>query len=175
MELKRMSYKHKNNKILYYAVNYLRQLIPTKYFQKKLETKLKSIDSLNEDDIQKIIFRVNYYNKLDKTVELPSEAKMLSDLTLKKGSKTFFFDLYEYSKYFNQSLKGIFLFGDITHIPKEPSLVKSRPISDNNAYSVLLKWNKLRLFMFIKHDKKLFSQKKKHVGFSRKSTSYYTS
>ena len=168
MELKRMSYKHKNNKILYYAVNYLRQLIPTKYFQKKLETKLKSIDSLNEDDIQKIIFRVNYYNKLDKTVELPSEAKMLSDLTLKKGSKTFFFDLYEYSKYFNQSLKGIFLFGDITHIPKEPSLVKSRPISDNNAYSVLLNWNKLRLFMFIKNEKKLFSQKKNMLVFRGK-------
>jgi len=168
MEVKRLSYKHKNNKILYYAVNYLRQLIPSKYYQEKLETKLKSINSLNDDDIQKIMFRVNYYNKLDKTVELTSEAKKLSDLTLKKGSKTFFFDLYEYIKFFNQSLKVNYLFGDITHIPTEPSLVKSRPISDKNSYSIILKWNKLRHFMFIKNEKKLFSQKKNMLVFRGK-------
>ena len=33
-----MGSKHKNNKILYYAVNYLRQLIPKKRYQEKFET-----------------------------------------------------------------------------------------------------------------------------------------
>ena len=168
MELKRMSGKHKNNKILYYAVNYLRQLIPKKRYQEKFETKLNSIESLNDEDLEKIIFRVNYYNKLDKTVELASEAKKLSDLSLEKSSKTFFFDLHEYSKYFDQSLKGNFLFGDITHIPRNPSLVKSRPISDNNANSIILKWNKLRHFMFIKNEKKQYSQKKNMLVFRGK-------
>ncbi|MFT7071537.1 glycosyl transferase family 90 [Patiriisocius sp. Uisw_017] len=160
MEVKRLSYKHKNNKILYYAVSYLRQLISSKYYQAKLLTKLKSINSLNDDEIQKVMSRVNYYNKLKKKVELTSGALKSSDLTIKKGFKTYFFDLYEYNRFFNQNLKGHYLFGDITHIPKEPGLVKSRPISDDNAYSVVLKWNKLRHFVHVKNDKKSFSQKK---------------
>jgi hypothetical protein len=160
MEVKRLSYKHKNNKILYYAINYLRQLIPSKYHQARLGSKLKSINSLNDDDIQKVMSRVNYYNKLNKKVELTSEAIKSSDLKLEKGSKTYFFDLYEYNRFFNQNLKGHFLFGDITHTPKEPGLVKSRPISDKNVNSVVLKWDKVRHFMYVKNDKKLFSQKK---------------
>jgi hypothetical protein len=79
---------------------------------------------------------------------------------LKKALKLIFFDLYEYNRFFNQNFKGHYLFGDITHTPKEPGLVKSRPISDNNAYSVVLKWDKIRHFMYVKNDKKLFSQKK---------------
>jgi hypothetical protein len=91
MEVKRLSYKHKNNKILYYAVNYLRQLISSKYYQAKLVTKLKSINLLNDDEFQKVMSRVNYYNKLKKKVELTSGALKSSDLTIEKGFKTYFF------------------------------------------------------------------------------------
>ncbi|MFG6685964.1 glycosyl transferase family 90 [Mariniflexile sp. HNIBRBA6329] len=160
MEIKRLSYKHKNNKVLYYIKNYIRLLIQSNYYQAKLSEKLKSIKSLSDDDIEKIAFRLNYYNKLKEPVELTTEAIKLSDLKLIKGSKTYFFDLYEYSRFFNQNLKGHFLFGDITHIPKAPSLVKSRPILNNNDYSILLKWDKVRHFMYIKNDKRPFSLKK---------------
>ena len=149
MEIKRLSFKHKNNKVLYYIINYLRQIIPSSYYQSRLENKLKT---LSEFEKEAIITRVNYYNKLDNTFELNKKARKLSDLNVKKERRIYFFDLYEYSRFFNQNLKGHFLFGDITHIPDEPSLTKSRPISDKNQNSVILKWNKDRHFLFVKND-----------------------
>jgi len=61
MEIKRLSFKHKNNKFYYYALNYLRQLIPSIYYQNKLENKLKELDDFNTE---RIMSRVIYYNKL---------------------------------------------------------------------------------------------------------------
>ncbi|NPA37289.1 MAG: lipopolysaccharide biosynthesis protein [Chlorobi bacterium] len=155
MELKRLSYKHKNNKIKYYLINYLRQLIPVKYYQDKL---IERLNDITDCDI--IEQRVNYYNKLTNPVELSDAAIKLSDLTLKNVNKTYYFDLYEYSRYFDQDFKAHFLFGDITHVPDEPGLTKSRPISKKNFNSVILKWNKVRHFIFVGKDKKEFSQKK---------------
>lgn len=154
MELKRVSYKHKNNKILYYLVNYIRQFIPSTFYQKKLAQKIHSKQQLSA--IQK---RVEYYNKLSNTITLKNSV-LLSEIKTVPGSKVYFFDLYQYSRYFNQKLKGLFLFGDITEVPKQPTFVKSRPIGDNNANSVLLKWNKLRHFMFIKKEQKTYPEKK---------------
>jgi len=154
MELKRVSYKHKNNKILYYLVNYIRQFIPSTFYQKKLAQKIHS-----KQQLRGILKRVAYYNKLSNTITLKNPV-LLSEIKTVPGSKVYFFDLYQYSRYFNQKLKGLFLFGDITEVPKQPTFVKSRPIGDNNANSVLLKWNKLRHFMFIKKEQKTYPEKK---------------
>ena len=154
MELKRISYKHKNNKPIYYLVNYIRILIPSVYYQKKRVQKFHDKEHL--DGVQK---RVNYYNKLSNAVLLKDPIQ-LSDIKKIPGSKVYFFDLYQYSRYFNQKLKGLFLFGDIVKVPEQPTFVKSRPIADNNANSVLLKWNKLRHFMFIKKEHSTFLEKK---------------
>ena len=154
MELKRVSYKHKNNKILYYLVNYIRQFIPSTFYQKKLGQKIHSKQQLSG-----ILKRVAYYNKLSNTITLKNPV-LLSEIKTVLGSKVYFFDLYQYSRYFNQKLKGLFLFGDITEVPKQPTFAKSRPIGDNNANSVLLKWNKLRHFMFIKKEQKTYPEKK---------------
>jgi len=154
MELKRVSYKHKNNKILYYLVNYIRQFIPSTFYQKKLAQKIHS-----KQQLRGILKRVAYYNKLSNTITLKNPV-LLSEIKTVPGSKVYFFDLYQYSRYFNQKLKGLFLFGDIIEVPKQPTFVKSRPIGDNNANSVLLKWNKLRHFMFIKKEQKTYPEKK---------------
>ena len=154
MELKRVSYKHKNNKAAYYLVNYIRQFIPSVYYQKKIKQKINSKEQLR--GIQK---RVDYYNKLSNTITLKNPTA-LSDIKKIPGSKVYFFDLYQYSRYFNQTLKGLFLFGDIVEVPGQPTFVKSRPIGDNNANAVLLKWNKLRHFMFIKKEQKTYQDKK---------------
>jgi hypothetical protein len=154
MELKRVSYKHKNNKAAYYLINYIRQIIPSSYYQKKLAHKLNSKEQLS--GIQK---RVDYYNKLSNTKSLKKPAQ-LSDIKTVPGSKVYFFDLYQYSRYFNQKLKGLFLFGDIVEVPSQPTFVKSRPINEDNSNAVLLKWNKLRHFMFIKKEQKTFLEKK---------------
>lgn len=155
MELKRMSFKHKNNKILYYAKNFLRQLVPSSYYQNKYSKKLEHIKFYDEVEIMD---RVNFYNKLDNTTPLIG-GKKLSDLKINENSKVYFFDMYEYGRYFKQNLLGHFLFGDITHIPEVPSLTKSRPISDKNQNSVVLNFDKIRHFTFIKKDKSYDNKK----------------
>ena len=168
MGFRKIFFGHKNNKIQYYSVNYLRQLIPSKFFQNRRKIKLKILESLPKVDVEKILHRVNYYNQLENSVPLSSNAEKLSKVKLNKASKVYFFDLYEYARFFNQQLKGHFLFGDITYVPNQPSLVKSRPVSSKNNNSVVLKWDKVRHFMFIKNDKKQFLQKKDKLVFRGK-------
>jgi hypothetical protein len=52
-----------------------------------------------------------------------------------------------------------FKFGDVTFVPEEPSIVKSRPLNRNNTNSVILNLDKTRHFTFI-NDKKDFRKKK---------------
>ena len=154
--LKRLSGKHKNNKFLYYTINFIRQLIPKRIFQSGLERKMSVLKNYDIDYIRK---RVNYCNKLEKKVNLPDGTKNLANFRLRKMDKTYFFDCYEYTRYFQSSLRADFTFGDVTFVPEEPSIVKSRPIAGNNANSVILNLDKVRHFTFI-NDKKDFREKK---------------
>jgi len=153
---KRLSGKHKNNKFLYYTINFIRQLIPKRIFQSGLERKMSVLKNYDIDYIRK---RVNYCNKLEKKVNLPDGTKNLANFRLRKMDKTYFFDCYEYTRYFQSSLRADFTFGDVTFVPEEPSIVKSRPIAGNNANSVILNLDKVRHFTFI-NDKKDFREKK---------------
>lgn len=157
-EFKRLSFKHKNNKLLYYVQNYVRQYIPISIYQNNLEHKLNKFSKLDNLEQEHILRRVIYYNKLD-NVKLLECVPTLSDLKLGKIFKVYFFDTYEYSCYFNQKLHALFVFGDVTHVPDKPGIVKSRPIHGDNSNSVVLKLEKLRHFLFVK-DKKTFESKK---------------
>ena len=154
--LKQFSFKHKNNKVIYYAIGFVRQLFPYLFFQTGLD---KKISTVKDFDIEYIRKRANYYNKLDEIVNLSDGIKNLAHFKLRKQHKTYFFDSYEYTRYFNQELKADFKFGDVTFIPEEPAIVKSRPIRGNNSNSVILNLDKVRHFMFL-NDKKDFRKKK---------------
>ena len=84
---------------------------------------------------------------------------ILKDFKVGKKQKDYFFDSYEYTRYFDKKLMISYKFGDVTTIPDEPSIVKSRPIKGNNSNSVILKLDKTRHFTFVK-DKKHFIDKK---------------
>tara|TARA_B100001113_G_scaffold147775_1_gene121193 strand:- start:3367 stop:4200 length:834 start_codon:yes stop_codon:yes gene_type:complete len=103
--------------------------------------------------------RVNFYNKLDRDINLSENISELSKLKIKNFHKTYFFDSYEFTRYFKSSLKMNFLFGDITHIPEIPSIVKSRPIAENQKNSILFKLNKVRHFTYT-NDSNQFADKK---------------
>mgnify|MGYP001991250272 FL=1 len=167
MEFKRLSYQNKNSKFLYYFKNYLRQLVPSLLFQKKLHLQLNDFEKLNSKEKEELLLRLNYYNQLEEIFILSKNAQKLSEIKLQKNYKTYYFDLHEYSRYFSQHLKGHFLFGDITKTPKEPGLVKSRPIN-KNTNSIILKWNKIRHFTFIKKDTLSYSKKKEQLVFRAK-------
>ena len=168
MEFKRLAFRNKNNKFLYYFKNYLKQLIPSLFFQKKLHFKLNKFEELTSNEKQELLSRLNYYNQLKEKYILSQDAQKLSEIKLQKNHKTYYFDLHEYGRYFNQHLNGHFLFGDITKTPKEPGLVKSRPINNQNTNSVILKWNKIRHFTFISKDDLAYAKKKDQLVFRAK-------
>jgi len=124
-----------------------------------LDWNLKDVEQF---DINYLLYRVNYYNKLNKISEIGSGALQLKDFRYGIKPKAYFFDGYEFFRFFPLNFKIQFLFGDVTHVPEVPSFVKSRPIEENNENSVLLKLNKIRHFLFI-HDNTPFVYKKNMV------------
>lgn len=161
IDFKRMSFKHKNNKPWYYVRNYCRQYVPMALYRAALKHRLAGFDKLDTAGQEYILKRVNYYNKLHKTT-LSAAVPPLSSLKLEKKQKVYFFDAFEFTRYFNPALRALFVFGDVTHIPDEPGIVKSRPILGNNENSVILKLEKLRHFLFV-NDSHTFASKTNRI------------
>ena len=111
----------------------------------------------NNADLQS---RLDYYNKLKEKKQIPQSSPTLANHKLKNVnySKVYFFDSYEFTRYFSKTLPWLFRPGDITDLQPYPTIVKSRPITENNENSVLLKLNKIRHFIFVK-DKTKFEDK----------------
>ncbi len=160
----------KNKKFPYYLRNYVRYLYPPMLCRRALNSLLDEIS--RRDDADYILHRVEYYNHMPQQAKLSDAPRTIGDFTLKgdsrrKCSSVYFFDMYEYLRFFSPSYKWEYCPGDVTHIPLVPSIVKSRPISDCNHNSVVMKLNKLRHFIFIndripyeyKSDKVLFRGK----------------
>lgn len=155
----------KNPKFVYYIVNYLRLLTPKWACRLFLHHELKS-GGYGRNDYAYIRDRVDYYNKLQSGCTLPAGALPLKAHHLKKP-KVYFFDTYMYLRFFPQNLRWGFCPGDVTFVPAYPSVVKSRPITGDNANSVVMKLDKVRHFIFV-DDKKAFTGKKDMVIFRGK-------
>ena len=122
--------------------------------------------------------RVNYYNQLDRdSLSLSAAYDSWRDelIPLRRQpmckQKVYFFDTFEYTRWFPQSLKWKLCPWLIpVSVPNIPSIVKSRPLVAGNENSVIMKLDKVRHFIFIK-DEKSFVEKKKYGGFSWKNRS----
>ncbi len=134
----------------------LRMLVPKRLFQNKLSRKLVSASL--RDDWDYIEQRVNYYNKLSEQIALPSTAPRLVEHKMGR-QKVYFFDTYQYTRWFLDSFQWGFCPGDVTYVPEYPSIVKSRPLTEDNENSVVMKLDKIRHFIFV-NDKKTFTEKK---------------
>jgi hypothetical protein len=64
----------------------------------------------------------------------------------------YFFDSYEFTRWFDDRLLWRMIPGDVTTVPPFPAVVKSRPIAGDNAASVLLNLDKARHFVFLRDD-----------------------
>ena len=146
----------KNSKFIYYVTNVFRLLVPKYFFQARLQRQLSLLATRPDKSV--IEQRVNYYNKLSQTVVLPATAPTLAEHKM-RGQKVYFFDTYQYTRWFPQKYHWGFCPGDVTFIPPYPSIVKSRPIAGENENSVIMKLNKVRHFVFVK-DKIPFEDKK---------------
>ncbi|MGM0634484.1 MAG: glycosyl transferase family 90 [Bacteroidota bacterium] len=148
----------KNPKWKYYLKNYLRLIIPNAVYQSQLQLILEN--AAKRDDYEYILERVNYYNQLDKITPI-SEGDTIKDLKLKEitAGKVYFFDTREILRYFPANSKIAHWFGDVTEVPKEPAIVKSRPIVGDIRNSIVLKLDKVRHFIYT-NDQIPFTQKK---------------
>ena len=143
----------------YYFFNILGLLIPRIFFRMQLKRKLSNIEGV---DIDEINTRVAYYNQTSRKFFTISPQIEISKLKKTKGT-TYFFDLRNVLKYFPSHFKFSAELGDVKKVPSIPSFLKSRPISEVNQNSVLLKLNKIRHFNFIK-DKLSYKNKKNMVA-----------
>jgi hypothetical protein len=91
-------------------------------------------------------------------VALTSEAQRIADFARGK-SWAYYIDMKKYLLAFDPRFNFFYLPGDVKTIPEYPTLLKSRPISDQNTNSILLKLNRIRHYFFV-NDSVPYSQKK---------------
>ena len=137
----------KNTKAPYYARNLLRWALPRTMSRRRLASTLASV--AERPDRDSILERVEYCNRLDGSAALLPVAPRIGDLRLGRKFTVYFFDCYEYLRWFDPSLRWNYLFGDIREVPDQPTVVKSRPIHGDNRNSVLLNLDKVRHFIFL--------------------------
>ena len=138
----------KNSKIPYYLRGGMRLAVPRGWLRSRLPKVLAEVE--RRADRGYIRERVDYYNKLLPGAQLPEEAPVLGDFTLKGTKSAYFFDSFEYARWFDPGLRWEYVFGDVIHVPEWPAVVKSRPVEGENANSVLLNLDKIRHFTFLK-------------------------
>lgn len=151
----------KQNKIWYYIKSYARFITPCSKAKDRIEY-LKSL--LTKEELQAVEDRVNYYCKDISSDQNKTCNTYIKSLKKPKTPKSYYFDTYEYARFFCKNQPIDFMFGDVTEVPDTPSIVKSRPISEGNQNSVLLNLDKARHFVWVKNDKPFVQKKNLLIG-----------
>lgn len=145
----------KKNRLLYYFSGFLRPFLPT---LPGLEKKINSLHkTLSKKELEPVEFRVNYYCNF--SGEPAPIYNKVQDLRFPVSPKSYFFDTYEYARYFDKDLGINYVFGDVNTILPYPAITKSRPVISGANNNVLLKLDKVRHFVSVK-DTIPFSEKR---------------
>lgn len=128
-------------RLSYYATGVARELVPRALFRFDPGDAFRQLEDTGE--LPAILERVNYLNGLRPGGHaLPSTRIDALD----RSRSRYFIDLAEHLRFFPADMRIDALYGDITHVPPVPTVLKSRPIAGDNANSVVLKLDKLRHF-----------------------------
>lgn len=142
-------FHNKPVKALYFLRNFVRYATPKMLFWSRLARTLAR--ARQRSDWEYIRSRVDYYNKLPQATAVPDGLRPLGNHKFSKGVRTaYFFDTYEYTRWFDDRLLWHTVPGDVTKVPAVPAIVKSRPVAGDNARAVLLNLDKNRHFVFLK-------------------------
>jgi len=150
-----MKCAQKNSKLAFYLRCMLSRVVPLRFYRLRLQGLLNSIDDLQRDTIEA---RASYYNKQKTRFSVDATGKTIAQLNPQKQS-AYYYDLREVLRYFPRALRFRYEFGDITKVPPQPSIVKSRPIAGDNSNAIILKLNRIRHYVFVQ-DKLSFAEKK---------------
>lgn len=130
-------------------------MLPRWVYREMLQATLEKICYYDHDYVMD---RVQYYNKKESFFSVSDGSVNLSEFK-KIKKKTYFFDLYPLFSSYPLGCKVDYIFGDVNYTPETPCVVKSRPISDDNENSIIMKLNKVRHFYFV-NDNRRFVDKK---------------
>lgn len=150
----------KNNHLLFYMRAFLKYyIIPDSLVRKRLYNILSSFYKLPDEEQAYIKMRVDYYCKFSDNIHLPDDTQQLSEYTFGKRksyvhdyvNSTYFFDAYEYIRFFPKHLRWAYNPGDVFYLFPVPEITKSRPIApdDGNRNNILLNLDKVRHFTWI--------------------------
>ncbi len=107
----------------------------------------QQLEALDDNYRQALQSRVDYYNRLSGPYKLDNSRLIAArDFHLKGHNSAYFFDIAVLLPYFSADRRFAYEFGDVTQVMPYPTWVKSRPISADNANSVLLKLDSVRHF-----------------------------
>ncbi len=134
----------KNAKWPYYLKAFVREAIPARRVD--LERLLDR--ARRRPDWEQIARRVEYLCKAT-PADLGPDAIPWSDVRKGECSSAHYYDLRQWMRPFDPAARINFLPGDVTHIPRWPSLTKSRPIEGDNANSVIIKLGQIRHFIWV--------------------------
>lgn len=152
-------------------------LIPNFFYRSRLKTIINN--AKERPDYEYIVERVEYYNRLTGKKSLPEQAiqenKRTHYIFVDHGErfrpstfhKAYFFDLRDVIRYFPKRIRMGYIPGDVYFTPTFPAFVKSRLLDENSKYSVLLKLDKLRHFIFV-NDPVSFAAKRPQAIFRGK-------
>jgi hypothetical protein len=127
-------------KLFYYARNAVRDIAPQALFRRRLAGLL---DRARLSDAS-VRARLNHYNMLQDAFAPGADAMPVSRLPTDRSM--YYYDLKEFTRYFDPDLLIDLQFGDLNKVPRVPSIVKARPIAGDNRNGVLFKLNKFRHF-----------------------------
>lgn len=126
----------------YYVTGVLREIAPRSLFRFADDDIFRELEA--NGTLTPLIARVNHYNRLQPGHTAVAPQTRID--AVNRSKSRYFIDISEHLKFFPAHLKIDTLFGDITHVPPVPTLLKSRPVGAHNANSVLLNLDKLRHF-----------------------------
>lgn len=141
------AYKYKKSRLGFYLHGLADYLSPRFLIGRRKKHLLALITDDNREYIQS---RINYCIALQDTFQVSNQSVQMSDLSA--GSQSiYYFDMLKVAKYF-PGVRFDHLFGDIVDVPAIPTLLKSRPLAENNQNSILLKLNSARHYNFLNDD-----------------------
>ena len=149
----------KNSHLTFFLKSIVRYYTPKCIMQRLLDGKLKRFNSYPKEEQQYILDRVNHYCRFTDDIFLPDDAPMLERFRYKQResyvhdyvNSTYFFDAYEYIRYFRQTLRWAYNSGDVNYLFPVPEITKSRPITSDltNQNNILLNLDKVRHFTWV--------------------------
>ncbi|MGV4415262.1 glycosyl transferase family 90 [Chryseobacterium sp. T1] len=151
----------KQNKILFYINGYATRFFPHQELEKKINSLRKG---LSIDQLKNVDYRVDYYNKITESIKVSHAGTKVKDLLNPKTPKSYYFDTYEYARFFDKDLYIDYTFGDVNTVLDFPMITKSRPICENNQNNILLNLDKARHFVSLTDDKVFNNKINKLVG-----------